>query len=314
LPACRFGEIAEKNMKLNFELVAGPYKGATGGLAWDGSALYFTAVAEDRLLRYDPKKDTVEDYRRWTYRANGLAIGPNGELYGGQEGGRRVVQYLPEGITTPTALQLDGRYHNFPCDLVVDRKGRVWFSDPYNPVPAFGPQMYPLLDHQSVLRMQSDRGWTLSRMTYDTVGPRALALSPDEATLYVADGDAGAKLRELRAYPIEADGTLARPRLLHTFGSDYRGAHRGIEGMCVDSEGNILACAGWNKAGPGPLLYVFSPAGAVLETHTLPADLPMRIAFGDAKLDSLYLTAGDGGLYRAKNTGLRGAARFAKTA
>jgi len=37
--------------------------------------------------------------------------------------------------------------------------------------------------------------------------------------------------------------------------------------------------------------------------------LPMRVAFGDDGLTSLYLTAGDGALYRAKGTGLRGLQR-----
>jgi hypothetical protein len=35
----------------------------------------------------------------------------------------------------------------------------------------------------------------------------------------------------------------------------------------------------------------------------------MRCAFGDAGLDGLYLTAADGGLYRAKGIGRRGLAR-----
>jgi hypothetical protein len=35
----------------------------------------------------------------------------------------------------------------------------------------------------------------------------------------------------------------------------------------------------------------------------------MRCAFGDAGLTSLYLTAGDGGLYRATNVGRRGLKR-----
>ena len=299
-------------MNWNFERVAGPYKGPTGGLAWDGNAMYFTAVGEELVLRFDPKKNATEEYRKWTYRVNGLAAGPNGELYGGQEAGRRVVQFLPGGITTPTALQLEGCYHNFPCDLAVDRKGRVWFSDPYNPVPAAGPQMFPLLEHQSVLRMREDRGWTLQRMTYDTRGPRAIALSPEETTLYVADGDTRATLRELRAYTINPDGTLATAyRVLHTFGADHRGAHRGIEGLCVDEQGNIIACAGWQQSGPGPLIYVFSPTGAIIETHPSPADRPMRMAFGGADLGSLYLTAADGHLYRANGTGRRGANRFA---
>jgi len=293
-------------MAWKFEKVAGPYKGATGGLAWDGKSMYFTAVDEDLLLRFDPKSGSTQTWRRWTYRTNGLAMGPGGAFYGGQEGGRRVVQFLPDGITTPTALQLDGRFHNFPCDLAVDTRGRVWFSDPYNPVPAFGPQMYPLLPHQSVLRMTNNRGWSLERMTFDTHGPRALAFSPDEATLYVADGDTSAAMRELRAYPVMTDGTLGPYRLLQSFGADHRGAQRGIEGICIDSEGNLIACAGWRKSGPGPLIYVFSPSGAVLETHPAPCELPMRIAFGDAELSSLYLTAGDGCLYRASDIGRRG--------
>jgi gluconolactonase len=295
-----------------FELVAGPYKGATGGLAWDGSGMLFSSIAEERVLRFDPKTQAVGEFRKWTYRVNGLAIGPGGELYGGQEGGRRVVQYLAEGITIPTALQLDGRYHNFPCDLVVDSKGRVWFTDPHNPVPSAGPQMYPLLEHQSVLRMTVDRGWSLERMTFDTAGPRAIALSADEKTLYVSDGDTNAKARELRAYPVRSDGTLAPYTLLHTFGSDHRGAHRGIEGLCIDSEGNLIACGGWKKSGAGPRVYVFSPEGAVLESHPLPCELPMRVAFGDAALSSIYLTTGEGHLYRARDTGRRGAARFGK--
>jgi gluconolactonase len=81
---------------------------------------------------------------------------------------------------------------------------------------------------------------------------------------------------------------------------------RGFEGMCLDSDGNIIACAGWRKSGGGPVIHVISPAGTILETHPAPADLPMRCAFGDAGLASLYVTAGDGGLYRAKNTGRRG--------
>lgn len=298
-------------MAWKFELVAGPYSGATGGLAWDGSAMLFSAVAEERILRFDAKTRSAQEYRRYTFRTNGLAIGPNGELYGGQEGGRRVIQFLPNGITTPTACQIDGLYHNFPCDLAVDSKGRVWFSDPHNPVPAFGPQMFPLLEHQSILRLERERsGWSIRRMTYDTVGPRAVLLSADEKTLYVADGDTDLKSpRELRAYPILEDGSLGACTVLHTFGADHRGAHRGIEGMCLEEDGNILACAGWKRSGPGPLIYVFSPSGAVIETHPAPADTPMRCAFGDDDMGSLYLTTGEGHLFRARDLGRAGLRR-----
>ena len=49
--------------------------------------------------------------------------------------------------------------------------------------------------------------------------------------------------------------------------------------------------------------------GTIVESHPSPADAPMRVAFGDADLGSLYLTAADGGLYRAKGIGRRGLKR-----
>ena len=41
-------------MAWNFELVAGPFKGRTGGLAWDGKGMLVSAVLEERVLRFDP--------------------------------------------------------------------------------------------------------------------------------------------------------------------------------------------------------------------------------------------------------------------
>src|SRR5262249_54302668 len=156
--------------------------------------------------------------------------GPGGELYGAQEGGRRLVEFTPDGRLVPVDALLDGKYHNQPSDLVVDRAHRIWFTDPHHPVIPFGPQIFPLLPHQSVLRLERNdrRAWTAARMTYDTTSPRAVLLAADEKTLYVADGEprAGA-VRELRAYPLRPDGTLGRCAVLHTFGVDHRGPHRG---------------------------------------------------------------------------------------
>ena len=58
------------------------------------------------------------------------------------------------------------------------------------------------------------------------------------------------------------------------------------------------------------MLYVFAPDGALVETQRLPGGAPMRIAFGDSSLDSLYFTSGDGCVYRAQNTGRKGFKRF----
>ena len=143
----------------------------------------------------------------------------------------------------------------------------------------------------------------MKRATADTKEPRALALAADEKTLYVAEGNVemGGQC-DLRAYPVQADGSVGTCRVLHAFDA----GERGIEGLCVDAAGNIVACGGWKKNGAGPRVYVLAAAGSVLESHPVPCELPMRCAFGDADLGSLYMTSGDGCLYRARGTGHRG--------
>ena len=286
---------------MKFERVAGPFQGPTGGLAWDGSGMLFAAVAEGRILRYDPRSGNASELRKYTNRTNGIAFAPDGALYGCQESSRRVIRFAEDGSTATTGYLLDGCYHNHPNNLAVDSRGRVWFSDPKSEVRASGPQIFPPLAHASVLRLEIDpfrKLWSLRRMTFDTVAPRAVALSPDEATLYVAETDnAPTGKRELRAYPVLPDDTLGAHTVLHAFGRDHRGEHRGIEGMCTDGEGNIVACAGWRKSGPGPLVYVFASGGAVVESYPLPFDQPMNCAFGDAEL---YVTTAGGELWRGR--------------
>ncbi len=290
--------------------MAGPYQGPTGGVVWRDGAVLFSVIDEGRILRFDPEGKAVSEFRRYANRVNGLALGPGGELYGAQEGGRRLVEFTPDGRLVAVDALLDGKYHNQPCDLVVDRRHRIWFADPRHAVIPFGPAIFPFLDHASVLRLERNdrRAWMARRITYDTVCPRAVLLSPDESTLYVADGEPSPEYsRELRAYPI--DGDVGHSAVLHTFGADHRGAHRGIEGMCLDAEGNIVACGGWSRSGPGPLIYVFSPRGAVIESHPFPADRPNRCCFGGKALDTLYVTTAGGELYRAATGGRRGRER-----
>jgi gluconolactonase len=146
-------------------------------------------------------------------------------------------------------------------------------------------------------------------MTFDTTAPNGVLLSQDERTLYVAESNFKGT-RELRAYPLNDDDTLGKYVVLHAFGQDHRGTQRGVDGMCLDTEGNIVATAGWCKSGPGPLVYVFAASGRVLETHAPPmvgkSPEPKNCAFGDADLSTLYVTTGNGHLYRVRNTGRRG--------
>lgn len=292
-------------MSWHFERVAGPFQGPANGVVWDGSAVVFSLMEDMKLMRFDPLTQQTTEIRKYTNRVNGLGLGLRGELYGCQEGGRRLVEFSPDGRMFKVDALLNGKYHNHPSDVQVDSNGRLWFTDPHSATLAFGPQLFPALDHASVLRLEKDdrNAWALKRVTFDTVAPRALLISGDERTLYVAEGEPrSGHLRELRAYPIVDDGSVGEFSVLATFGADHRGPHRGIEGLCRDNADGVVACGGWQKSGPGPLIYVFSPQGTLREVHPFPADCPNRCCFGGSAMDTLFVTTAGGCLYAGKKS------------
>jgi gluconolactonase len=280
-------------MDWEFELLVEPI-GLTEGPAWDGSGLLFTNIPNSRIMRWDAGSDSLSVFRTGTNGANGLMFDRDGRLYACEGTGRRMVRYEPDGATTVICDTFEGRRLNSPNDLAIDHQGRIWFTD-----PRYGEHRDDMeLDHESVFRLdpQPDGAWKVTRATYDTTSPNGLLISPDGRTLFVAQSKYGdGQKRELRAYPVRDDGSLGDYQVLHNF---Y--PHRGIDGMCFDAEGNIVATAGWEVSGPGGMIYVFAPNGRVLETHPVPANRPTNCTFGGADLRNLYVTSIEGHLLRAQ--------------
>ena len=284
-----------------WELLAGPAT-ITEGPAWDGEGLFFTSIEANEYRRFDPATGEIRTVYTDTGGTNGLTFGPDGALYGCAGTGRAVTRYDTNGVKTILVDRFEGRRLNSPNDLVLDRAGRIWFTD-----PRYGADHSDReLDHDSVYRItpsaDGEGPWRIERLTFDTTRPNGLLLSWDEQTLYVAQSDyAPESVRQLRAYPVLDDGTLGAHVVLHDFGPA-----RGIDGMRWDAERSIVATCGWELSGPGPRIAVFAPDGTVLEEHLLPAGRPTNCAFGGPHLDVLYVTTLDGRLYRVPNTGRRG--------
>ena len=285
----------------HFELLTRPYGGVSEGPVWDGEAILFTHIPSSRVMRYDPDSGVITEARGGTNHTNGLAFDAQGRLFGCCSGGRAIVR-LDDDAIVPVADRVDGQKLNTPNDLAIDRSGRIWFTNPWN-AGNIDPSEVEELDNRSVLRAdpQSDGSYTVARVTFDTTMPNGVLVSPDQRTLYVAESNSDRIdiNRELRAYPINDDGSLGAYRTLHSFGRDSNAVHRGIDGMCLDADGNIVATAGWELGGPGPMIYVFSPAGRVLETHPIACNRPTNVCFGGPGLTTLYVTSTDGHFYRA---------------
>src|SRR5579885_3112288 len=288
----------------NFEVLDPAYGEVTEGPAWDGSGLLFTRIQQSRIMRYDPATGKVSIWRENTNYANGLTFDAQGRLYGCEGGAtadaRRVVRYEAGNGVTVLVDNFEGKRLNIPNDIVADPAGRIWFTDPYYEGAA-GPwsfdRSHKQLPHDSVYRLDPQAGgsYSIRRVTFDTTRPNGLLFSLDYRVLYVAQsGRLPEEKRQLRAYPVRSDGRLGAAEVLHDFGE-----HRGIDGMRLDAEGNIIATAGWELGGPGPSIYFFSPSGEVLERHPVPAKRPTNCCFGGGELSDLYVTTTEGHLFRA---------------
>lgn len=275
-------------MSLTFERVAGPF-GFTEGPTWDGEALYFSDSEESVIRRYWPDCDEWDVFVEDAGSPIGLKFGPDGALYACEGSNRRVVCYGDSIATVAEAYR--GDPFNRPNDLTFDSRGHLWFTDP--DYTGQGGE----IGHDSIYRVEPTGGdeWTIRRIVNNTTRPNGILIAKNDDRLYVAESKYGdGNDRELRSYPVTPDEPLNEYDVLHNF---Y--PHRGIDGMCLTRDGNIIATAGWSDSGPGPMLYVFAPTGRVIETHPYPGDTPTNCTLVGK---TLYVTDANGNLYRAETT------------
>jgi gluconolactonase len=225
-----------------------------------------------------------------TFDAQGRLISCEGAEFG-PGGRRRVVRTDVEtGAVEVIADRFEGKRFNAPNDVCVDRRGRVWFTDPYywtdRDSLEMGAEAVYCLDGSDLRRVVSQP--QIER-------PNGLAITPDDKTLYVVDNHnvAGGN-RKIWAFDVGADCQLANQRLVYDFGHG-----RGADGMRLDREGNLWVAAGVNKArgphesGDVPAgVYVITPQGKLLGSTPIPEDTVTNLAFGGPDFKTLFVTAG----------------------
>ncbi len=264
--------------------VAGDCKFTEGPAADADGNLFFTDSPRNRVMVLRPG-GKVEVWDRDSGDANGMRFDARGRLVAccGEGGARAVVRYEKGGKKTVLADRYNGKRLTAPNDLCFDRQGRVYFTDPcYGTRPKDGQEKY------AVYRIEAEGGEPVpnkvTRVIDDVDTPNGIALSPDGKTLYVADS---APRKDgphtLVAYDVRADGTCRRRAVLHDFKE-----RRGIDGMVVDTDGNIWATA---ESGDRSGVYVFSPEGRQIGFARSP-ETATNCTFGDKDRKTLYVTAG----------------------
>ncbi len=243
------------------------------------------------IWKIDPSTGESSVFLSPSGKANGMLIDTQNRLViaqAAQQGGRRVIRIdlstrLSEILT---AIYSDLPY-NAPNDLIIDDKGRIYFTDPsYSRFLTYEPIYQPV---QGVYRIDPDG--SVLRIIANAMTPNGIAVSPDQKTLYVASTDAGSSTFTvpeglpthrapwtLFAYDLQEDGSAKNRRSLIEGVTD---------GMTVDSGGNLYLARIYEKR-----IGIYSPEGKEIGTIPLPGG-PTNVAFGVGSYkNTLFITQG----------------------
>lgn len=246
----------------------------TEGPAWDGKGnLYFSDIPANKIYRLDSDRK-LSVFLEPSGTTNGLMFNAAGTLFACSMEGRIVSIDVATKKPTPIAPTYEGKRFNAPNDLVLDKAGGVYFTDPHFRAPTPLPQ-----GKTAVYYLAADG--KVTRLVDDLAAPNGVILSPDEKTLYVIPS----LQKEMMAYAIEAPGKVGKGRVFCTLqqSAASKGAGEGGDGLTIDSKGNLYITS---RLG----LQVFNPEGKLLGIIEFP-EQPANATFGGKDLKTLFVTA-----------------------
>ena len=271
------------------ELVAQGFDGTEGPLALQDGSLIFTENRVDRIRRI-ADDGTVSVFLERGRNPNALARGSDGSIIAAQTAGGGIGVIYPADQARVLADHYDGKPLNRPNDLIVDRSGGIYFTDP-GPGPA---QRQPGVSEPAAQPVPAvyylPRDGALKQLDSGAKRPNGVSLSPDQRTLYVADTYGEYVL----AYPRKADGSVSSPKnfaKLKGFKQGETGPTSGADGLAVDSDGRLYVAT---SAG----VEIFDARGKALGVIELPRP-PQNLAFAGADRKSLYVV-GRGAVWKIR--------------
>jgi gluconolactonase len=262
---CCLTATAQDFSDIKVEKVDGGFQFAEGPV-WSREGFLLFSDVPNNVLRKLVPGERSQIARENSNGGNGNTFDAHGRLYTCESRSRRVIRQDKKGNVEVLADKWEGKRLNAPNDIVVRKDGNVYFTD-----PAFGNQVDSReLDFYGVYRIPPKGPMEL--VARPKGRPNGITLSPNGRILYVSNSDE----RNVRAYDLDRDGKPSNERV---FISTIDGPP---DGMRTDEKGNLYITANG--------LAVYSPQGKLIHTIDF-AEPPRNCAFGDADLQTLYVTA-----------------------
>ena len=256
------------------ELITDKLNGTEGPVALTDGTLVFTEGGARRLTRIDKdgKLSTFHD----NIQSGAIGFDQKGRMIANDNtaGKQGIYVVQPKGAE---ATLVDRKTQGFmqSNDLVVDKKGGVYFTQP---------------EQANVGYILPD-GKGMKIVAENITRPNGITMSPDEKILYVNDS----RGEYLLAYDVQADGSVTNRRNFAKYDQINTSAGEGgdvgpglrykftscADGLAVDKEGRVFN-AGCNG------IQVYSPQGRHLGTIPTARQV-QNLAFAGPDKKTLYL-------------------------
>ncbi len=244
----------------SYDFTEGPAADADGNV-------YFTDQPNNRILKWTPGEGLAV-FMEDAGRSNGLYVDHDGNILSCADEKNQLWRITPDKEVTVLVSDFEGKRLNGPNDLWVDKKGGIYFTDPFYKRDWWDHEEKEI-ENENVYYLAPD-GKTLTVAASGFVRPNGIVGSANGRTLYVADIND----RKTYTFDIGKDGSLSNRQLFAETGSD---------GMTLDNKGNLYIT--------GKGVTVFNKKGERIEHIPVDQGWTANVCFGGPDMKTLFITA-----------------------
>lgn len=249
--------------------VSGQFSFTEGPAADKKGNIFFTDQPNDKIWKYDTDGN-LSVFMDKSGRSNGLYFDNVGNLVACADENNELWLISPEKKVTVLLSNFNGIRFNGPNDLWIDKKGGIYFTDPYYQRDYWERKKPDMEGRKLYYWVKGAQEAIIADSVF--VQPNGIIGTPDGKYLYVADIGAGKTYK----YKIKEDGSLTNRQLFVSQGSD---------GMTLDSKGNLYIT--------GKGVTVYDPSGKRIGNIPVPSGWVGNACFGGKDRKTLFITASE---------------------